>query len=44
MNNPFDSNIDKCDLISLWTGLSDRTGECNPKTAKKLVISSTNKI
>ena len=35
-NNPFDSNIDKCDLIFLGTGLTDRTGECNSKTAKKL--------
>ena len=34
-NNPFDSNIDKCDLISLGTGLTDCTGECNSKTAKK---------
>ena len=34
-NNPFDSNIDKCDLISLATGLTNRTGECNSKTAKK---------
>ena len=34
-NNPFDSNIDKCDLISLVTGLTDRTGECNSKTAEK---------
>ena len=34
-NNRFDSNIDKCDLISLVTGLTDRTGECNSKTAKK---------
>ena len=34
-NNPFDSNIDKCNLISLVTGLTDRTGACNSKTAKK---------
>ena len=34
-NSPFDLNIDKCDLISLVTGLTDRTGECNSKTAKK---------
>ena len=34
-NNPVDSDIDKCDLISLGTGLTDRTGECNSKTAKK---------
>ena len=34
-NNPFDSNIDKCDLISPVSGLTDRTGECNSKTAKK---------
>ena len=34
-NNPFDSNIDKCDLISVGTGLTDRTGECNSKTATK---------
>ena len=34
-NNPFDSDIDKCDLISLGTGLTDRTGEFNSKTAKK---------
>ena len=34
-NNPFDSNIDKCDLISLGTGLTDHPGECNSKTAKK---------
>ena len=34
-NNPFDSDIDKCDLISLGTGLIDRTGEFNSKTAKK---------
>ena len=34
-NNPFDSNIDKCDLISLGSGLTDCTGECNSKTAKK---------
>ena len=34
-NNLFDSNIDKCDLISLVIGLTDRTGECNSKTAKK---------
>ena len=33
-NNPFDSNIDKCDLISLGTGLTDCTGECYSKTAK----------
>ena len=33
--NPFDSNIVKCDLISLGTGLTDRTGECNSKTTKK---------
>ena len=32
-NNPFDSDIDKCDLISIGTGLTDRTGECNSKTA-----------
>ena len=35
-NNHFISNIDKCDLISLGTGLTDRTGERNSKTAKKL--------
>ena len=44
-NNPFDSNIDKCesycDLISLGTGSTDRTGECNSKTAESLVRSST---
>ena len=34
-NNPFDSQIDKCDLISLGTGLTDRTGESNSETAKK---------
>ena len=34
-NNPFDSDIDKCDLISLGTGLTDRTGESNSKTAKR---------
>ena len=34
-NNPFDSDIDKCDLISLGTGLTDRTGKCNSKTAKR---------
>ena len=34
-NNPVDSHIDNCDLISLGTGLTDRTGECNSKTAKK---------
>ena len=36
-NNPFDSDIDKCDLISdsLGTGLTDRKGERNFKTAKK---------
>ena len=34
-NNPFDTNIDKCDLISLGTWLTDRTGECNSKTATK---------
>ena len=34
-NNTFDSNIDKCDLISLGTWLTDRTGECNSKTARK---------
>ena len=33
--NPFDSTIVKCDLISLGTGLTDRTGECNSKTTKK---------
>ena len=32
-NNPFHSDIDKCDLISIGTGLTDRTGECNSKTA-----------
>ena len=25
-NNPFDSDIDKCDLISLGAGLTDHTG------------------
>ena len=34
-NNPIDSDIDKCDLISPGTGLTDRTGESNSKTAKK---------
>ena len=34
-NNPFDSDIDKCDLISLGTGLTDCTGEWYSKTAKK---------
>ena len=34
-NNPFDSDTDKCDLICLGTGLTDRTGESNSKTAKK---------
>ena len=34
-NKNFDSDIDKCDLISLGTGLTDRMGECNSKTAKK---------
>ena len=34
-NNPFDSSIDKYDLISLGTWLTNRTGECNSKTAKK---------
>ena len=34
-NNHFDSNIDKCDLISLRTGLTDRSGECNSKPAKR---------
>ena len=32
-NNPFDSDIGKCDLISLGTGLTDRTGKCNSKSA-----------
>ena len=32
-NNPFGPDIDKCDLISIGTGLTDRTGECNSKTA-----------
>ena len=34
-NNPFDSNIDKCNLIPLGTGLTDHMGKCNSKTAKK---------
>ena len=32
-NSPFDSDIDKCHLISIGTGLTDCTGECNSKTA-----------
>ena len=40
-NNPFDSNIDKCDLISLVIGLTDRTGNLIPKRLKSLVKSST---
>ena len=34
-NDPFDSDIDKCDLISLGTGLTDCMGEWYSKTAKK---------